>query len=55
MENRGSGLLSRLAQYHRECFKGFIFMAVGYIEPGVKYDLGENNIIWSSRDDSKGV
>lgn len=38
-ENRGSGLLSRVYNYHPERLKGLVFASVPYMEPGA-FNLG---------------
>lgn len=39
--NRGVGLASRLATYHRSRFYGLVAIAVAYIEPGTIWDIGQ--------------
>lgn len=38
---RGSGLVSRLVSYIPEQLHGIVAISVGYIEPGVVWDIGE--------------
>ncbi|MCJ1245436.1 hypothetical protein MMC30_002640 [Trapelia coarctata] len=40
----GSGLLSRLANYHTERFLAIITISVSYLEPGIVYDLDAFNV-----------
>ena len=40
---RGSGLLSRLANYHPERFRAYVFMDIGYQAPNPKFSIDEVN------------
>ena len=40
---RGSGLLSRLANYHPERFRAYVFMDIGYSAPNPKFSIDEVN------------
>ena len=37
---RGVGLVSRLATYHADRFKGIVPISVSYLEPGLVWDIG---------------
>lgn len=39
--NRGSGLLSRLTTYIPDRLLGAVFVSVGYVEPGLVWDIGK--------------
>lgn len=43
MLTRGSGLLSRLANYIPHRLFGIVPISVGYVEPGMPWDIGRNN------------
>ena len=40
---RGSGLLSRMANYHPERFSAYVFMDIGYSAPNSNFSIDEVN------------
>lgn len=44
---RGSGLLSRLVNYHPERLSALVFISLGYINPGNTIDMGSRQFTFN--------